>query len=379
MGSAEAFGSPPGAMFSYGAFAKNDSFIRKRYPNVPFTVLEQGGRPKGNWNVIVSTCPCAGLSTFSSAKTGSAQRESMNYWMKMTSEMILGEVKPDVYLGENAPALFTNMGVDVANYMVEMGKKHGYGVSFYKTSSVKHGLPQRRPRTFYFFWKGGKAPVLPYVSRDTPRARDYLEPLRNVPSEGFGPVLTDDSSYQFLRMRFGDGWRNGGSNSGAEYNCTLEALTKTGTIGDYVANWDGVKDSSWKTAKRKLEKESGNVFSSMPAFPRYGETYSSVIAKCIKGLVHPVEDRFLTYREASSLMGIPYDFELPEIKDFNIICQNVPVPTARDVTEFAIDFVGGKLIASDEEVTWTDNMTQKQYVGGEKLTTRNPGVEHIWA
>jgi hypothetical protein len=49
-------------------------------------------------------------------------------------------------------------------------------------------------------------------------------------------------------------------------------------------------------------------------------------------LTHPDEDRYINYREAMTIMGLPDDFELlhPK-KNSNHICQNVPVQTARDI------------------------------------------------
>ena len=49
-------------------------------------------------------------------------------------------------------------------------------------------------------------------------------------------------------------------------------------------------------------------------------------------LTHPVEDRYVTYREAMEIMGLPSNFELLEPqKSINHICQNVPYYTAKDM------------------------------------------------
>jgi hypothetical protein len=50
-------------------------------------------------------------------------------------------------------------------------------------------------------------------------------------------------------------------------------------------------------------------------------------------LTHPDEDRFITYREAMTIMGLPDNFELVDAnpKNANHICQNVPVQTATDM------------------------------------------------
>ena len=44
------------------------------------------------------------------------------------------------------------------------------------------------------------------------------------------------------------------------------------------------------------------------------------------------EDRYITYREALTIMGMPSDYELLDPKkSVNHICQNVPVQTAEDM------------------------------------------------
>ena len=49
-------------------------------------------------------------------------------------------------------------------------------------------------------------------------------------------------------------------------------------------------------------------------------------------MTHPKEDRYLTYRESMSIMGLPQDFELLNpSRNLNHVCQNVPVGTATDM------------------------------------------------
>ena len=49
-------------------------------------------------------------------------------------------------------------------------------------------------------------------------------------------------------------------------------------------------------------------------------------------LTHPHEDRYINYREAMTIMGLPQDFELLKpTRNYNHICQNVPFDTAKDM------------------------------------------------
>ena len=40
--------------------------------------------------------------------------------------------------------------------------RYGYSCSLIKTSTLLHGIPQNRVRTFYFFWKSPTVPILDY-------------------------------------------------------------------------------------------------------------------------------------------------------------------------------------------------------------------------
>lgn len=377
LGSRAAIGRGPDVMMSYAPFAGNDQYIRRYLPKVPFHILDGPAGPDAfinRWgkklDIITSTCPCAGLSTFSSAKTGSDIRESRNVWMKNTCDWVLRELEPKVYLGENAPNLFTEMGRSVSNFMIETAEKYDYGLTFFKTSTVYHGIPQRRPRTFYAFWKGGTAPVLRWFDRNHPPARDYLRPASEVPSETFGPVLIGDSGYAFLQARYGSEWRTGG---GAETYDVMDTIMKGQMLREFVGTWDGVQDNTFRTCKRRLEKIDGNVFAAVPTFARDQESYPSVIAKYANQLVHPTEERFLNYREMAWLMGMPLDFELPPVNQFNVVCQNVPVNTARDITLDPIEFCKGKLQPSGHRVVWYDNVTRRVYHGRDRLPLGDGG------
>ena len=69
----------------------------------------------------------------------------------MILHFVLIRIILKVYWGENAPALYQG-AEDLVDRLVVIGKAFGYSFSMVKTDSQLHGLPQRRVRTFYFFW-----------------------------------------------------------------------------------------------------------------------------------------------------------------------------------------------------------------------------------
>jgi site-specific DNA-cytosine methylase len=60
-------------------------------------------------------------------------------------------------------------------------------------------------------------------------------------------------------------------------------------------------------------------------------------------MTHPYEDRYLTYRECMTIMGLPQDFEmLSPSRNLNHVCQNVPVGTATDMANEIKAVLDGK-------------------------------------
>ena len=87
-------------------------------------------------------------------------------------------------------------------------------------------------------------------------------------------------------------------------------------------------------------------------------------------LTHPDQDRYITYREALSIMGMPQDFELLDPKkSSNHICQNVPVKTARDMAKEVNAVLLGERPFIDSDYTYQQNVNQRYEIWEEKEPT----------
>lgn len=377
VGTELATGVPPAEIASFSAFEFNDGWSVRRW-KTPYRLIDKGEKLTGKYNMIVSVCPCAGLSLLSTAKTNSATRDNRNQWMLDSANYVMGEVKPDVYLGENAPGMFTNMGKRVVAQLLEIARKNGYSASFYRTDTVHHGLPQRRQRTFYYFFRdGGKsAPELPFVHSGHPTATEFLAGLRkDAPNMQDTPsqILKDWSIYKFLYKRFGDKWRDAGEPTGSRpYPNAYELMRRKQLTREFVAE-HGEEDGFARVVSYSLKKlaagKGDGVFIYPPVFDRNG-SYPAVIKKTIENIIHPTEDRYLNQREVMCLMGLPDDYEAVPHRATNIICQNVPVHSARAATDIGLKWLGGELSNTDAEVTWACNGSQKRWYGPDKLTER---------
>lgn len=378
VGNKMATGKNPDFLISYPAFGGNDKHITKYMEDVPYLLLDPAtndfmeateDNPDINDGIdsvsfegidfVSAVCPCAGLSMMnaSSKKDSSGARGSdaaANDWMYKSAEFVLEKLQPKVFFGENAPGLYTKTGQGVVNKLNEIAKRYGYTVSLYKTNTIFHGIPQKRERTFYFFWKeDGQVPIFNQYRRDHKSLEEFLLEIpkdATLTNEYPGYSKIDNSPWvQFIKHKEGKEWRSALN----EKNCkTASNYIAKFKLVDEMEKWvtdsfhpvddkDKVKTLKFLTHMRNKMSMGKGWWDSTPHF--FFDTINAVIGRTIASTVHPSEDRGLNVREVLHLMGLPHDFEIPSAKEYNHAAQNVPTCTARDVTEEVIKYLEGKL------------------------------------
>jgi site-specific DNA-cytosine methylase len=369
-------GEDPDFLLTYKAFADNEKNIRAYMPDVPYEVLDDGGNMDAGKGAdfISALCPCAGLSTLG---TGDAsKREAANSWMYKTTEHVLGHLKPKVFWGENAPAMYSQSGTKgeaVRQRLQAMAEQHGYTMSYYFTSTHLHGVPQRRHRTFYFFWQGDKVPELRYFNRPTPNWKDYLA---QVPANASMHQEDMDRAYRTLRAtRFakwadaalGEGFpdvirarmRELNKNMMTVQDYVLDDPAATNRIDEMRAWYESENDqASVKYIERIMGKiaDGKGIWDDSPSIFLPETNFNALIGRTTDA-AHPVEHRSLTVRECMHLMALPHDFELVT-KTVNHICQNVPVCTGGDLQHEVLAYLNGELPLIDAKVVFQNNFKQ---------------------
>jgi len=391
IGNMEATGEKPDFFVSYPAFSGNDKHIIKYCEDVPYYLIDpetndfiktnpepeedekiiNEGIDNESWegiDFISSVCPCAGLSMMNtSTKEGSASARGsdavQNEWMYKSSTFVLEKLKPKVLFGENAPGLFTKIGQGVVDKLTIIGEKYGYSFSMYKTSTVHHGIPQKRDRTFYFFWKDSTVPVFEYYRRERKKLAEYLaEVPKDAPHTDWTIGHTDANEnpfIQYIKKVEGKNWRK----AVLEHTTSINYIWNTKNLENMIKWAEEDYNPTEQKKKDKIIKYLNHVkykasigkgwWDATPKF--YDDYINAVIARTIATAMHPTEERNLNIRECMHLMGLPNDFTLENIKQFNHISQNVPVPTARDMTTEVIKFIKGEAILSNEKFMRQNN------------------------
>ena len=367
IGATRAYGSKPDYFLSYSAFADNDSHIRNYMPDVPFYLLDEGQKAPHKVDVVHTVCPCAGLSQLSH---GFGDHNENNKWMGLTANYVLGEMRPKVFWGENAPGFAGKIGDTVRNELKKIGKDNGYTMSVYRTKTLLHGGPQIRERSFYFFWQGDKTPLMNYYNRPhTPieevlkgvQSNSQMEPInKKTPSK-------DDIYYKFILEEI-----HGGIDHKEFAEIVEPQKVRNADVFSYIERmgYDYQQVGAWME-KHGYEKEvekckyryaklkaGGNIMRRGTIVPK--DNIGAFVGHYPTMLTHPVEDRYITYREAMTIMGLPSDFELlnPK-KSANHICQNVPVQTATDMAEETKKYLNNELVLVDTDYVLQYNHTQK--------------------
>lgn len=376
LASTDVFGSRPDYILSYDVFKHNESHLLNYWNNeVPYYVLDKGDRHPHSVDVVSSVCPCAGLSLFS---MGYGDHNPNNQWMIKSAEYVLGEVKPKVFWGENAPGLAGKLGDNVRAQLIEIGRKHGYSMSLYRTKSLLHGVPQVRERTFYFFWRGDKVPMLGYFLRPYEKIEDVI---LNVKSNSqMEPINkkkpTDDPYYRYLLEEVNGGMTHRQyfdsldmTKIATRYLDAKSMIELSGHTYRQVGVWmkkNGFDREVDKCERMFLKLESGgNIMRRGTIVPK--DHIGAFVGHYPNMLTHPHEDRYITYREAMTIMGLPSDYELlnPE-KSFNHICQNVPYQTAYDMASEVKKYLEGKLEMVDARLMFQYNHDRTHEIMSEK-------------
>lgn len=372
------FGKRPEVLYSYSPFYANDSQLIEHYNNeVPYYLIDKGEHSRANHkqlNVVNAVCPCAGLS---SLNTSSSSDNATNDWMVESAQFVLKNLRPNIFWGENAPRLATKMGRPTVNRLRYIASQQGYTMSLYKTQSILHGLSQTRDRAFYFFWKDARVPVLNFFRREHEKIEDTI---RNAfvsdddPMNAFisNEKPTNNPYYQYVLEEV---------EGGISHKEFVEKIPKTvnamahleisGHTYAQVSKWMAARGYD-KLAKRSLmihEKlaKGGNIMRKTTELPK--DHIGAFVGHLPYMLTHPDENRYLTLRECLHIMKLPSNFILQGgAKNYNMICQNVPVTTAEDMATEIKQYLAGKLPMSNARFVIQDNKTMRNYFEDELNT-----------
>lgn len=312
---------------------------------------------------VVSAVPiCSGLSAANTCndaskgtKRGAEAQQNNN--MYGVAKFTFERIKPKVFIFENAPALFTNTGKAVRDKLRDMGKEHGYVVTWVKTNTNKHANVQYRSRTFGIFWKADVTPQLQYIDKPHGSIKEYLSDISkdadyNTDEWIINPKILTNGWYKYLKAKYPDNWR--------EYLAT----SKRGFWENFWEKLDFTEITPYLNEKEiafcehvkdKLSRKMGFYDNVTPLY--MGDyRVPTIFHRTLARLVHYEQDRGYTLREFMKFMGMPDDFTWPSAKkNWVWISQNVPVMTSFDWHDQIKKYLNGELKNTTETETFFNN------------------------
>jgi len=359
LGAKNAIGNYPEFILSQRPFEFNDSFLLDYWKDkVPYYFLEDSPVVDySDMDLVISVPVCAGLSQLNSSKTrGSDAPQNDN--MLFNAKHALEIIKPKVFIFENAPALFTSIGAGVVEKLKELATKNSYSFTLYKTDTLKHGIPQKRRRTFAMFWKDSNCPVLEYCDKRT-TLKEYfskIDPSASYQDKFVEPNILDSPYFDYIKNH-ADLKHRIAEFEGLSF---ISIISKHGLLEDFAHT---TTDEKAKANALRIDaklKDGKNYWDHTPFFLK--QDYVGAIQGRLYGrTIYTEEMRDLSIREIISLMGHPDDYELKNdpIKNLSVIGQNVPVKTAQFITSQAVKFINGELPLTDQSFTKQDNTKEQ--------------------
>lgn len=322
------------------SFGANDQYCLKYFDKTPFHNLDEGNYPTKYVDIVTSLPPCAGLSmanTTSGEKVNNPRGCSApsNMHMYHAAEFAMTKIKPKAMMVENAPALYSKMGEEFAERINSLATEHGYSMSLVKTTSINHGVPQERTRSFFFLWQGDKVPVLAPVKRDFEPFHKFLKAggfAKSEPVNSKG-VPSTDPLWQFIEGKYAGYTKQDILSKVAANRMTSvwNVIYESGWLEEAAKVVKDEKASRWLNYTLEKKRAGKNIMDGSMKLAWYRT--QSLMWKSLPYLMHPHEDRWLTVAEGLALMGFPKDYaakvHIPT-KHSNVIAQNVPACTARD-------------------------------------------------
>lgn len=338
IGASLALQSNPEYIASWEVFAKNDAYCKEYFKHTPFYTIAANNKTAMNQDkkiislnklprVDLITCvpPCSGLST-ATPNTSRGCAAPQNEHMLNVAEFGM-QTKTLVILIENAPTLYSKGGEEFAVKFLPLCKKYGYVMQLLKTSTILHGLPQNRVRSFCILYKGKQLPEFEWIKKPYKPLYDWKPVKNSMPAKDWDPA--EDEILDVIKKH-------------------VQAKS-FGIMLDYIAaEYDNNPVSAWKVfCDRKIKHrfktepyrymqrtmESGAGIMDRSPYLVYDHC-NALMWKSAHKMLNPAEpSRQFNIRELMNLMGLPKDFKEVPAKDVNVIFQNVPVNTVRTIVE----------------------------------------------
>ena len=257
--------------------------------------------PRGsNATVVFGGPPCQG---FSYSNTRSRSLSNHRNWLFQEFLRVVRVWEPDFVVFENVQGIVTTASGFILDIILDRFDQLGYTLSYGILNAVDFGVPQKRRRFFLIGSRDSSSIELPTVTvAQRPTVRDAIDDLPPLANGATIPWLPyrDVQPSEYARVL-----RNGSN------GCSSHLVTKNNdrVIRRYRfvppgGNWENIPPALMDNYTNRTRCHTG-IYHRL----RYNSP-SIVIGNYRKNmLIHPVEHRGLSVREAARLQSFPDSYE----------------------------------------------------------------------
>lgn len=320
--------------FDRGMFDANMNNLNNYFDGLSFDGID----------LVFAVPVCSGLSALTQAK--SEVKDARNCNMVFITKYALEVIKPKVFVFENAPALVKDKGKGVRELLEQIASQYGYHVTYFKTNTLLHGIPQNRPRTFVMMSQHSFVPSESMFEHNVVSIEDYMKQIPENASQSDVHLKTlaiHRFLIEYMKCNHPD-----------EFELAMSKDMTKHVYNNYyddAIRWadskpDIITDKEAYTGKQVLNhisecEAAGHGYWHTPLKSLKNDYFPALQSRSLYTLFDKDFNQLLSVREWLHLMGHPMDFELQGNveRTYCQVGQNVPVCTARWMANIAMNVI----------------------------------------
>ena len=274
--------------------------------------------------VVFGGPPCQG---FSYSNTRTRHEHNENNWLFKEFVRVVEIWQPDFIVFENVQGITNTAGGIFLNTILDQFSQLKYTLNYGTLNALDYGVPQNRSRFFLIGSRANKEVILPQRTVSLPMTvKDAIADLPNLTNGATIPWLpygnTPPSKYaKKLRNRLD------GCSSHLVTKNTAEIIHRYRFVPP-GGNWEDIPPKMMKNYKDRQRCHTG-------IYHRLHYDHPSVVIGNYRKnmLIHPLEDRGLSVREAARIQSFPDSSEFDGSIGFQQqqVCNAVPPQLAKAV------------------------------------------------
>jgi DNA (cytosine-5)-methyltransferase 1 len=288
-------------------------------------------------DVVVGGPPCQGFSTVGKGQAGDDRNFLFREFVR-----IVKVLNPKVVLFENVTGMLAKKNELVVKRVFKEFEKLGYHMDARVLSADEYGVPETRRRTILVGSKSG-APIFPVIThgdRGALKTATVKEAFRDLKAEDGKLYNHDPSTAQVKNELDRKRLAHIPEGKGVRYQRDEESYLPKRLR--YDVDWETISENRFRQMKlQRLDrsKPSPTILTSRTSY------------------YHPVEDRYLTVREAAAIQSFPNSFKFSGslTSQFKQIGNAVPPLLAFALSSSIREMVNGKKATSQKNVDYKRN------------------------